>query len=177
MDNAILKLPKKWQKMKNHFFLPKVKKWWTFKKQEKNEKSLKNDMLDSLTCLTTCVIQLEMAGDLSTDSFMSFKRFISWQGNTNIIFSDNGTKATATSRRQFTFYHSVPRNSWYSFYQHWKDERLSRPWSHPMVLNMGPLNWESSTLTTRPLLPPGPSEISTPPEIAVRMHFHAQTRH
>ena len=59
---------------------------------------------------------------------------------------------TATSRRQFTFYHSVPRNSWYSFYRPRKDERLSRPWSHPVVLNMGPLDWENSALTTRPLL-------------------------
>ena len=33
-----------------------------------------------------------------------------------------------------------------------KDERLSRPWNHPVVLNMGPLDWESNTLTTRPLL-------------------------
>ena len=31
-----------------------------------------------------------------------------------------------------------------------KDERLSHPWSHPVVLNTEPLNWESSTLTTRP---------------------------
>ena len=58
----------------------------------------------------------------------------------------------ATSRRQFTFYQSVPRNSWYSFYRPQKDEKLSRPWSHPVVLNTGPLDWESSTLTTRPLL-------------------------
>ena len=64
----------------------------------------------------------------------------------------NCLKATATLRRQFTFYHSVPRNSWYSFYQSRKDERLSRPWNHPVVLNMGPLDWESSALTTRPLL-------------------------
>ena len=64
----------------------------------------------------------------------------------------NCLKATATSRRQFTFYHSVPRNSWYSFYRPRKDERLSRPWSHPVVLNTGPLDWESSALTTRPLL-------------------------
>ena len=49
----------------------------------------------------------------------------------------NCLKATATSRRQFTFYHLVPRNSWYSFYQPQKDERLRRPWSHPVVLNMG----------------------------------------
>ena len=59
---------------------------------------------------------------------------------------------TATSRRQFTFYHSVPWNSWYSFYRPQKDERLSWPWSHPLVLNTGSLDWESSALTTRPLL-------------------------
>ena len=28
-----------------------------------------------------------------------------------------------------------------------KDERLSRPWSHQVVLNTGPLHWESSALT------------------------------
>ena len=31
-------------------------------------------------------------------------------------------------------------------------ERMSRFWSHPVVLNMGPLNEESITLTTGPLL-------------------------
>ena len=59
----------------------------------------------------------------------------------------NCLKATATSRRQFTFYHSVLRNSWYSFYWPRKDERLSRPWSHPVVLYTEPLDWESSALT------------------------------
>ena len=39
----------------------------------------------------------------------------------------------------------------YSFYQPPKNERLSWPWSHPMVLTMRILDWESSTLTTRPL--------------------------
>ena len=33
-----------------------------------------------------------------------------------------------------------------------RDERLSRPCSHPVVLNTGPLDWESCALTTRPLL-------------------------
>ena len=46
----------------------------------------------------------------------------------------NCLKARATSRRQFTFYHYIPRNSWYSFYRPRKYERLSRPWSHPVVL-------------------------------------------
>ena len=63
--------------------------------------------------------------------------FLLWMGF-------NCLKATATSRRQFTFYNSVPRNPWYSFYRPRKDERLSRPWSHPVVLITGHLDWESS---------------------------------
>ena len=56
----------------------------------------------------------------------------------------------ATTRRQFTFYHLVPRGSCYSFNWPQKDERLSWPWSHPLVSNTGPLDWESSALTVRP---------------------------
>ena len=52
----------------------------------------------------------------------------------------NCLKATATSGRQFTFYHSVPRR----MSQPRTDERLSRPWSQPVVLSTGPLDWESS---------------------------------
>ena len=63
----------------------------------------------------------------------------------------NCLEATVTSGRQFTFYHSVLRKSLYSFYRPRKDERLSQPWSHPVVLNTRPLDWESSALTTRPL--------------------------
>ena len=61
----------------------------------------------------------------------------------------NCLKVAATLRKQFTFYHSVPRNSWHSFYRSRKDEKLSQPWSHPVVLNMEPLDWESSALTTK----------------------------
>ena len=64
----------------------------------------------------------------------------------------NCLKATATSRRLFTLYHKVPRNFWYSLYRPRKNERLSQPWSHPVVLNTGLLDWKSSALTTRPLL-------------------------
>ena len=39
-------------------------------------------------------------------------------------------------------------NSWYSFYRPRKDERLSGPWSHPVVLNTGHLDWKSNTLTS-----------------------------
>ena len=63
----------------------------------------------------------------------------------------NCFKPRAISRRQFTFYHQVPRYSWYSFYRPRKDERPSRPWSHAVVLNTGTLDLESSALTNRPL--------------------------
>ena len=39
----------------------------------------------------------------------------------------------------------------YSFSRPQKNERLSQPWSHPVVLNMGPLDSKFSTLTIRPL--------------------------
>ena len=56
-----------------------------------------------------------------------------------------------TTRRQFTFYHKVYSSSWYSFHRPRNDERLSRPYRHPVVLNTEHLDWESSALTTRSL--------------------------
>ena len=48
----------------------------------------------------------------------------------------------ATAKRQFTFNHYVrSSSSWYSFDQNQIDEWLGLTWSHPMVLNPGPLNW------------------------------------
>ena len=41
---------------------------------------------------------------------------------------------------------------WSSFDQLWKDKKLSQSWSHPVVLNTRPLDWEPSTLTTKPKL-------------------------
>ena len=58
-------------------------------------------------------------------------------------FRFNCLKSTVTTKRQFTFFHSVPRNSWYPFDQPRKDERLTQPWSHSVDLNTGPLDWES----------------------------------
>ena len=52
----------------------------------------------------------------------------------------------------FYFFHSTPKTSWYSFNQPQEDKRLSKPWSHPVVLNLGLLDWETSALTTKPLV-------------------------
>ena len=57
----------------------------------------------------------------------------------------------ATMRRQFTFNQQLARYSWYSLYRSWKDEALSPACSNPVVLNSGPLDLESSVLTTKPL--------------------------
>ena len=55
-----------------------------------------------------------------------------------------------TIERQFTFYCLASKNLWYSFYQTRKDEWLSQLRSHPVVLSLGSLNWESSALTNKP---------------------------
>ena len=55
----------------------------------------------------------------------------------------------ATTRRQFAFYHYLPGSSYYSSDRTWKDKRVIRPWSHPVVPNPGPLDWKSNALTIR----------------------------
>ena len=57
----------------------------------------------------------------------------------------------ATTRRQFTFYHSVPKSFRYSTNRPQKDERLIWPCSHSVVSNQEPLDWELGTLATRSL--------------------------
>ena len=50
---------------------------------------------------------------------------------------------------RFSF--QISRSSWYSIDCPRKDEKLSWPCSHPVVSNLGPPDWESNTLRTRPL--------------------------
>ena len=65
----------------------------------------------------------------------------------------NCLKAKKSLRGQFTCHHLVPSSTWNSFHKSPKDGRLSQPWSHWVVLNLGFLDWQSTVLTTRPLLP------------------------
>ena len=53
------------------------------------------------------------------------------------------------TRRQFTFQHQIPSSLQYSFDWPWKEERstLSQPCTNWMVVNLAPLDWESSKLT------------------------------
>ena len=75
----------------------------------------------------------------SISNFQLIKKATLWSFFMDGVRLPQGYRAT--SRRQFTFYHQVPRKSWYSFDRPRKDER-------PVVLNKGPLDWESSALTT-----------------------------
>ena len=50
------------------------------------------------------------------------------------------------------FHHYVPGSSWYSFDRPRKHKRLCLPWSHQVVSNSRPMDWESSTLTSGTLI-------------------------
>lgn len=45
------------------------------------------------------------------------------------------SKKWSTTKRQFTFNHTLPWSSWYSDDETQKDERLSHSWSHPVALS------------------------------------------
>ena len=74
-------------------------------------------------------------------------------------FRQGGGRVGGTTRSQVTFHHLDPRNSWYSLDRPQKDEKLRRPWRHPAVLIMEPLDSESSALTT---ILPSPTTKRTP---------------
>ena len=59
----------------------------------------------------------------------------------------------ATLRRQFTFYHHVFMNSWYSFYQPQMNERLSWPRTHPVVVLLGTQRLGSQFLNHQDIAP------------------------
>ena len=50
------------------------------------------------SCLTTRAVHIEVASDLSTDSFINALRFIARRGQPDEIFSDNGTNFVGTER-------------------------------------------------------------------------------
>ena len=60
----------------------------------------------------------------------------------------------ATTTKQFTFYHLVHRNFWYSFDRPRKEEKAESTLEPPSSFEHRTLDWESSTLTTRPYFTP-----------------------
>ena len=97
------------------------------------------------------------------DSYNLKNRYISLVGNVSLNYSKkkkalygpflwmgfNFLKATEPLRGDSLL--STPKSpgeTWYSFDRPQKDGRLSRSWSHPVVFNLGPLDWKSSAQTT-----------------------------
>ena len=62
----------------------------------------------------------------------------------------NCVKATEppTTRRQFTFTTKSPEVTGTHLIDLRRMKRLSRSWTHTVVLNFGPLDWKFSALTT-----------------------------
>lgn len=58
-------------------------------------------------------------------------------------------KATEPLEETFYLFYKDLRSSWYSSDQPRQDEKLSLHWNHAEVLSPGPLDRESSALTTR----------------------------
>ena len=51
---------------------------------------------------------------------------------------------------------------------------VSQPWSHPVILNLGPLEWESRILVTRPLLLKLPSSAALKTFFVYEGHFSSK---
>lgn len=67
-------------------------------------KKLVKSYLCVFICLSTKALHLELAIDLSTNSFLNaFKRFISRRGKCSMIFSDNGTTFVGANNELHTF--------------------------------------------------------------------------
>ena len=99
------------------------------------------------------IILIFLSSDMIVSVMFTLK-FLLWKKTLQALFM-NGAQLPqdykASTKRQITFYHSVPRTSWHLFSWPQNDERLSWPWRHSAVLNLRSLNWESRTLTTWPL--------------------------
>ena len=101
------------------------------------------------TCLTTRALHLELAGDLSTDSFiLALRRFIARRGQPNTIWSDNGTNYVDAERELRTLLAKLNQNKISSTLINkniiWKFNHPSSPW-------MGG-SWESIVKITKKCL-------------------------
>ena len=85
------------------------------------------------TCLTTRVVHLEIAGDLSTDSFiLALRQFIARGGQPKTIWSDNSTHFVGANRELKTILSELNQSKISStlFNQKiaWKCNPPSSPW-------------------------------------------------
>ena len=85
------------------------------------------------TCLASCVFHIELAGDLSTDSFtLALRRFTARRGNPKTITSDNGTNFVGAQRELSDAIQKLDQHKIRDELNHkrivWKFNPLSSPW-------------------------------------------------
>ena len=125
---------KTWHLRNSHFIF-----WCFFGRGDKNEKLRNSLNLSSLLWIILLQVRFKF---MCEKFFCIIKKKTLWT-----LFMDGvqlPQAYRATTKRQYIFQHLVPRSSWYSLDLSQKDKRLSWPRSHPVVLNPGLLNWESS---------------------------------
>ena len=92
------------------------------------------------TCLNTRVVHLELAGDLTTDSFLlSLRRFISRRGEVRIIRSDNGKNFVGAEKELKSWIRNFHQNKINCFLGHCHIEWI---FNLPVIPWMG-VAWES----------------------------------
>ena len=86
------------------------------------------------TCLTARAVHLEIAGDMSTDSFIfALRRFVSRRGPIDIIRSDNGTNFIGAERELRNTLKELDRTLISSELNHYRIEwKFNPPSSHWM---------------------------------------------
>ena len=85
------------------------------------------------TCLASCAFHIELAGDLSTDSFtLALRRFTARRGNPKTITSDNGTNFVGAQRELSDAIQKLDQHKIRDELNHkrilWKFNPLSSPW-------------------------------------------------
>ena len=93
-----------------------------------------------LTCLTTHAIHIELAGDLSSDSFLlALRRFISRRGYVKVMQSDNGTNFVGAYNERNLCIKQLDQTKPHKFSNHQNLEWIFNPPASPWMGGV----WES----------------------------------
>ena len=86
------------------------------------------------TCLTTSTIHIELAGDLSTDSFLlALRKFISRRGYVKVMRSDNGTNFVGANNELNLCIKQLDQIKLHKFSNHQNPEWIFNPPASPWM--------------------------------------------
>lgn len=95
-------------------------------------------------CLATKAVHIELASDLSTDTFLNcLKRFLSRRGSCKVIWSDNGTNYVGAKHVLSEFYSLLTSSDYKNKFRDWCNvSKIEWRFNPPSAPHMGGL-WES----------------------------------